>query len=58
MSRTAGVSGEIRQLTGMTATALRERYREVFGEETRSGNRWWLERRIAWRIQSAAEGGL
>ena len=58
MSRTADVSGEIRQLTGMAAGALRQRYREVFGEETRSGNRRWLERRIAWRIQSQAEGGL
>lgn len=58
MIQTADVAKDVRALSAMTATALRERYRKVFGEETRSGNRRWLERRIAWRIQSQAEGGL
>ncbi|MBI4582147.1 MAG: DUF2924 domain-containing protein, partial [Planctomycetes bacterium] len=34
------------------------RYVEVFGEATRSGNKDWLWKRIAWRIQSLAEGDL
>jgi hypothetical protein len=31
---------------------------ELFGDETTTGNKAWLVKRIAWRIQSAAEGGL
>ena len=36
----------------------RERYRELFGEEPRSSRRESLVRRIAWRLQANAEGGL
>jgi hypothetical protein len=46
---------ELRQLGVM---ALRTRYAEVFGEETRAGNKAWLLKRIAWRIQAQAEGDL
>src|SRR3982751_6220346 len=42
----------------MTVTQLRERYAEVFGEPTRSGNKDFLFKRIVWRIQSLAEGTL
>ena len=42
----------------MTVTQLRQKYVEVFGEETRSNNKQFLFRRIAWRIQALAEGGL
>ena len=45
-------------LEGMTARQLRDRYAEVFGEAARSNNRRWLLRRVAWRIQAQAEGGL
>ena len=31
---------------------------ELFGDGTRVGNRTWLVRRIAWRLQAQAEGGL
>src|SRR3989304_3619770 len=51
-------AAELQALGRMTAGELRERYREVFGEETRSGNRDFLRKRIAWRIQALAEGGL
>ena len=37
---------------------LRARYAELFGEPTFSGNRTWLVRRIAWRLQALAEGDL
>lgn len=49
---------EIEALEGMKAKDLRERYAEVFGEASRSGNRRWLIRRIAWRLQALAEGDL
>jgi len=49
---------EIEALETMTATELRRRYAEAFGEPTRSGNRRWMARRIAWRLQAQAEGGL
>lgn len=42
----------------MSVSRLRERYAEVFGEPTTSGNRQWLFRRVAWRIQALAEGDL
>src|SRR5262245_9006513 len=37
---------------------LQARYAELFGEKPPSGNRAWLIRRIAWRLQAIAEGGL
>ena len=48
----------IAALGRMTAGQLRERYAEVFGEPSRSGNKDFLVNRIAWRLQSLAEGSL
>jgi hypothetical protein len=45
-------------LGNMTATQLRGQYLQVFGEPARTGNRIFLFKRVAWRIQSLAEGGL
>src|SRR3954469_16124230 len=45
-------------LQQMGVTQLREQYLGVFGEPTRSGNRQYLFKKVAWRIQSLAEGGL
>jgi hypothetical protein len=42
----------------MTVGQLREKYLEVFGEPTKAGNKDFLFKRIAWRIQSQAEGAL
>jgi len=42
----------------MTVKALRVKYIEVFGEETRSCNKDFLMKRIAWRIQALAEGDI
>ena len=47
---------ELRTLATLTPTELRQRYAAVFGEASRSGNRQWLLRRIAWRLQALAEG--
>ncbi len=52
------VRNSIDSLDGMTVGQLREKYAKVFGEAARSGNRQWLLRRVAWRIQALAEGDL
>ncbi len=49
---------EIDELRGMTVGQLREKHLGVFGEESRSNHKQFLFRRIAWRIQALAEGGL
>ena len=52
------ITAQIRDLQEMTVPELRARYTEVFGEETRSRHKQQLFRKIAWRIQELAEGGL
>ena len=52
------VGREIALLKQMTVRELREKYLEVFGEPTRAGNKDFLFKRIAWRIQALAEGDL
>jgi hypothetical protein len=49
---------DIAALSRMSVKELRHRYAEVFGETTNAGNKDWLVRRIAWRLQALAEGGL
>ena len=49
---------EIEKLRRATLAALREKYEEIFREETRSRHREHLFRRIAWRLQALAEGDL
>ena len=49
---------QIEQLRKLPALALQARYLELFGEESRSGNRQFLFRRVAWRLQALAEGDL
>jgi len=52
------IAKEVRSLKSMTVGELREKYAEVFDEETRSHNKPYLWRRIAWRMQANEEGGL
>jgi hypothetical protein len=42
----------------MTVAQLKVRWRELYGEDTRSCNRVYLWRRLAWRVQELAYGGL
>jgi hypothetical protein len=49
---------EIENLRRASLAGLREKFREVFQEETRSRHREHLFRRIAWRLQALAEGDL
>ena len=53
----AGTVQQIQGLSRMTVGELREKYLEVFGEETRSYHKAFLRKRIAWRLQALAEGG-
>jgi hypothetical protein len=52
------VGKEIAVLKHMTVAELRAKYAEVFGEKTRSRHKDFLVKRIAWRLQSLAEGDL
>ena len=52
------VGKEVAALQRMTVKELRARYAKVFGDDTRTGNKSWLVKRIAWRLQATAEGGL
>jgi hypothetical protein len=49
---------EVAALQRMTVKQLRQKYAEVFGEDTNGHNKAWLVKRIAWRLQARAEGGL
>lgn len=55
---TTEVLMQIEKLRRASLTSLREKHREVFQEETQCRNRQHLFRRIAWRLQALAEGGL
>jgi hypothetical protein len=49
---------ELATLERMTVSELQDRYVEVCREPVRSRHRQYLIRRIAWRLQANAEGGL
>jgi hypothetical protein len=52
------VGKEVAALQRMTTAELRAKYAELFGEQTRANNKAWLVKRLAWRLQALAEGGL
>src|SRR5215831_17028644 len=52
------VARELAALQRLTVPQLRARYAEVFHETTNANNRTWLLKKIAWRLQALAEGGL
>ena len=49
---------ELAAIGRMGVAELRTRYAELFGETTRTGNKPWLRKRIAWRMQMLAEGDI
>src|SRR6516165_12057786 len=49
---------ELTLLPRLGVAELRSRYAQLFGETTRTGNKAWLLKRLAWRLQSLAEGDL
>jgi hypothetical protein len=42
----------------MTVPELVAKYRELYGEPTRSHNRDYLRKRLSWRVQELAGGGV
>ena len=49
------VVAAITELPKAKVATLQKRYRELFGEESKSSNKQFLFRRIAWRLQANAE---
>jgi Protein of unknown function (DUF2924) len=49
---------QIERLRRVKVRELRDRYKEIFGQESRSNHKEYLFRRIAWRLQALAEGDL
>lgn len=54
----ADVAAQIAELGHITIGELRDKYLEVHGDPTRSRNKIYLRKKIAWQIQALAEGGL
>jgi hypothetical protein len=52
------LTAELAALPGLSTAELHDRWVEAFGEKPRSRNRQWLTKRLAWRLQEQAEGGL
>jgi hypothetical protein len=57
-NRSTGLREEIEALRHMTVGQLKDKYRDVFSESSRSNHKQFLFRRIAWRMQANAYGGL
>src|SRR5215472_4666672 len=49
---------ELALLPRLGVADLRSRYAQLFGETTRTGNKAWLVKRLAWRLQALAQGDL
>ena len=49
---------DLAALSHLTVGQLRQRYADIFGEPTKSANKTWLVKRIAWRLQANAQGDL
>jgi hypothetical protein len=54
----SGVVAAIGELQGLRVVELKKRYRELFGEDSKSSNKQFLFRRVAWRLQARVEGDL
>jgi hypothetical protein len=55
---TDNLAHELARLPRLGVADLRRRYADLFGETISTGNRAWLLKRLAWRLQSLAEGDL
>lgn len=57
-NRSTTLREQIEALRHMTVGQLKQKYREVFNETSRSNHKQFLFRRIAWRMQANEFGGL
>lgn len=58
MRKLADMPSQLAELETMNVPALAAKYRELYGEPTRSRNRNYLKKRLAWRIEANFQGGL
>ncbi len=58
MATETSVIRQIHRLREMTVGELRVEWMKFYGEPTRSRNRDYLWRRLTWRVQELAHGGL
>jgi hypothetical protein len=49
---------DIDQLRHLTTAQLRLKYQDLFGQASHSNHKNYLFRRVAWRMQALAQGGL
>jgi hypothetical protein len=54
----ARVAADLAALQRMTGPELADKYAALYGTPPRSRNRDFLRKRLAWRVQELAEGGL
>ena len=52
------IPSQLAALETLNVQALAEKYRELYGEPTRSRNRAYLKKRLAWRIEANFQGDL
>lgn len=52
------VADELSRLEALTIRELKVEYERLFQQPCKSHNKRWLVRKIIWRLQSNAEGGL
>ncbi|QEL17639.1 DUF2924 domain-containing protein [Limnoglobus roseus] len=52
------IAQQLAALPRLTVKDLQRRYADVFGDETQARNKAWLVKRIAWKVQANAHGGL
>lgn len=58
MNQPINLSKELQDLDGLTTGQLVKKYAEVFGSPTKSRNKEYLKKRIAWQLQANVHGGL
>jgi hypothetical protein len=54
----ARTAAELAELSRMTGAQMAEKYLALYGQPAHSRNKDFLRKRLAWRIQELAEGGL
>jgi hypothetical protein len=52
------ITGQIHELSQMTVAQLRQRHLELFGVATKSKHKVQLFKKLAWKVQEVAFGGL
>jgi hypothetical protein len=57
-AKLGNLDAQLAALASMNTPQLIAAYDELYGEPTRSRNRDYLRKRLTWRVQELAEGGL